>query len=74
MKKGKWFTVVADEATDVANRELLSLVLRYVDCDIGLVREDLVSFLECDTGISGHCLANKIITTLKSYGLDLRKL
>ena len=51
-----------------------NLVLRYVDYDTGLVREDLVSFLECDTGISGHCLADKIITTLQSYGLDLTKL
>ena len=42
------------------NKELLSLVLRYVDCDTGLVREDLTSFLECDTGVSGHCLAEKI--------------
>ena len=74
MKKGKWFTVVADEVTDISNKERLSLVLRYVDCDTGLVREDLVSFLECDTGITGRCLADKIITTLQSYGLDLTKL
>ena len=33
-----------------------------------------MSFLECDTGISGHCLADKITTTLQSYGLDLTKL
>ena len=74
MKKGKWFTVVADEVTDISNKERLSLVLQYVDCDTGLVREDLVSFLECDTGITGRCLADKIITTLQSYGLDLTKL
>ena len=74
MKSAKWFTVIADEVTDISNKELLSLVLRYVDCDTGLVREDLTSFLEYDTGISGHCLAEKITTTLQSYGLDLMKL
>ena len=27
----KWFSVIADEVTDVSNKEKLSLVLRYVD-------------------------------------------
>ena len=37
----------ADEVTDLSNKELLSLVLRYVDHDTGLAREDLMDFLEC---------------------------
>ena len=74
VKSAKWFTVIAVEVTDISNKELLSLVLRYVDCDTGLVREDLTRFVECDTGMSGHCLAKKIKITLQSYGLDLMKL
>ena len=58
-----WFSVVADEVTDVSNKEELSLVLRYVDPDTLLVREDLVGFFECDTRISCCDLAGKITST-----------
>ena len=51
LKKAQWFTVITDKVTDLSNKELLSLVLRYVDHDTGLAREDLMDFLECDTGI-----------------------
>ena len=60
VKAAKWFTVIADEVTDVANREQLSIVLRYVDSATLTVREDLVGFFECDTGISGCSLSEKI--------------
>ena len=72
--KAKWFSVIADEVTDVSNKEQLSLVVRYVDADTLLVREDLLGFLECDTGISGRALADKITSTLQAYGLDLSHL
>ena len=72
-ESAKWFTVIADEVTDISNKELLSLVLCYVDCDPGLVREDLTIFLECDVGISGHCLADKIMTTCHGkYNIPVR--
>ena len=66
--------MIADEVTDLSNKELLSLYLRYIDHNIGLAREDLMDFLECDTGITGHSLADKIATTLQGCGLDLTKL
>ena len=43
-----------------------SLVLRYVDPDILLIREDSVGFFECDSGITGRGLANKITSCLHS--------
>ena len=69
--KAKWFTVIADEVTDVSNREQLSIVLQYVDSATLTVREDLVVFFECDTGISGRNLSDKMKTTLNRFGLDL---
>ena len=39
-----------------------------------LVLEDLISFFECDEGISGSSLAKKITDTLESFALDLGKL
>ena len=35
--QAKWFSVIADEVTDVSNKEQLSLVVRYVDLDTLLV-------------------------------------
>ena len=72
--QAKWFSVIADEVTDISNKEQLSLVVRYIDLDTLLVREDLLGFVECDTGISGRDLAGKITTTLQAYGLDLSNL
>ena len=66
--------MIADEVTDVANREQLSIVLRYVDNTTLTVREDLVGFFECDTGISGRSLSDKIKSTLTGFGLDLSSL
>ena len=56
VQAAKWYTVIADEVTDVSNKEQLSFVLRYVDNVSLVVREDLVGFTECDTGISGQNL------------------
>ena len=63
------------DSTDASNKEILSLVLRYVDPDILLVREDSVGFFKCDSGITGRGLANKIIVrSLRSLNLDLSNL
>ena len=74
VKRATWYTVIADEVTDISNKEQLSLVLRYVDPDTNQVQEDLISFFECDEGITGRCLAKKITDSLESFGLDLGKL
>ena len=52
-KKVPWFTVIADEVTDMANKQQLSLLVRYVHPDNGIIREDLLTFLESDTGVTG---------------------
>ena len=74
VKAAKWYTVIADEVTDASNKEQLSIVLRYVEGDSLSVREDLIGFVECDTGMSGRSLANKIISFLEELGLDLSNL
>ena len=74
VKASQWFTVIADEVTDCSNKEQLSLVLRYVDTDTVLIRGDVVGFLECDTGITSQCLADKLMGCLQAYDLDLTKL
>lgn len=66
----KWFTVIADEVTDLSNKEQLSLVLRYVDSTL-MTREDLIEFVECNSGITGRALADSIKSSLQNLGLDL---
>ena len=61
LKRTEWFTVIADEATNISNKEQLSLVLRYIDPDDGIVREDLRDFIECNTGITGRSLVDKVL-------------
>ena len=43
--------------------------MQYVDPDNALVRENIVGFFECDTGITGSDPADKIISSLGSLWL-----
>ena len=59
----------ADEVTDSS-----AIVLRYVDPDDLQIREDLVEFVECDAGVTGRAVAEKMTGFIQSSGLDLNKL
>ena len=71
IKAAKWYTVIADKVADISNKEQLSLVFRYVDFSTLLVCEDLIGFVEYNTGITGHELAHKITSSLQEFSLDL---
>ena len=70
VQQAQFFTIIADEITDTSNKEQLSVVLRYVD-DSNNIHEDLVTFIECDTGISGRALADKI---LQAYDMMVQEI
>ncbi len=53
VRESKFSSVIADEVTDTANMESLSLVLHYLDPASGEITEDLMEFAECAMGISG---------------------
>ena len=57
VRDATYFTVIADEVTDCSNKEQLSLVLRYVSPEDKQIREDFVSFVERDCGITGRALS-----------------
>ena len=62
---------MADECSDVANKEQLAIVIRYVNEDDEIC-EDFVEFVECENGITGLALAEKIKSALQDkYGLDM---
>ena len=53
VKAARWYTTVSNEVTDVSNKEQLIIVLRYIDNESLLIREDIVGFTDCNTGITG---------------------
>ena len=62
---------MADEYSDVANKEQLAIVIRYVNEDDEIC-EDFVEFVECENGIIGLALAEKSKSALQDkYGLDM---
>ena len=63
IKLNKFFTVIADEASDCSNKEQMSLVLRYVDqhCNIN---EKFIRFIHCKYGLCGKDLAKALLESL----------
>jgi hypothetical protein len=59
IKKAKYFSVLADEATDSSSVEQLAIVLRFVD-DTLKIREEFLGFVSCRDGLSGEVLAEEI--------------
>ncbi len=68
VKKAKFYSPIADEVTDVGNREQLSLSLCYILDEE--VNEVFLDFVEVDR-ITGSILANAILQSLTTWGLSL---
>ena len=49
------------------------LVIRYVEPETASIGEDLVRFLECDSGITGKALADKMLGFIRNH-LDPSKM
>ena len=54
VKKCRFYRVIADKVTDSANREQLSLVIRYFDPESKTAAERLLDFTACHLGVTGH--------------------
>ena len=70
IKKTKFFSVLADEATDVSNMQQMSLVLRYLD-ESDEVKEKFVSFIHCKDGASGKALSQQILDSVDELGKSI---
>ena len=71
--KPQKISVCADEGTDVANKEQLPLVIRFVDKS-GMIREEFLEFVLCNTSTSEQAIADKIKFTLEKLTHDLNDL
>ena len=68
VQRARFFSVIADEATDVANDEQLSICVRFVDG--GSPHEKFLAFHECQSGVTGEAIADAILTKLVEWQLQ----
>ena len=71
IKHGKFFSILADEATDCSNIEQMAVVLRFVDSSFK-IREEFLGFVPCQKRLSGEALAEEISTFITSIGLRMQ--
>lgn len=67
VKQGKFYSSIADEVTDVSNKEELSLVIRYLHKE--QVREVFVDFVEVER-ITGQVLGETILMWLRNHNIS----
>jgi hypothetical protein len=72
IKQAKFFSVMADEVTDVSNREQVSVVIRYVNANLEV--KEVYLDLVCTERITGAAMATLITTRLSNWELSLANL
>lgn len=73
VRKSIFYSVLADETTDISQVEQFSLCVRYVDDSSYKIREDFLTFVPV-YDVTGTALAKTVLDTLSSLGFDLNKL
>ena len=72
VKQTRMFSVMADGAADISNKENLSLVFRYVDSSKN-IREEFVGFRLCGDETTGNAIRVLIINLVRDLGLTMDK-
>ena len=71
IKKSKYFSIMADKASDCTTLEQLSIDIRYVDSNSS-IKEVFLCFFESKTRTSGLSIATNMLETLKEFGLVIK--
>ena len=69
IKNSKYFTILADEVTDCANLEQISVVIRFVDGD-KQIREEFLDFITVER-ITGESISAALLSWLEAHELDV---
>jgi hypothetical protein len=67
------FSILADEATDIACIEQLSLCIRYIDLKSCNLKENFLQFIPVND-VTGEGIATAIVNKLRSLKIDIKKL
>ena len=70
IRESRYFSILADEAADVSNKENLSVVIRYVD-ETKTIREEFLGFYLCEEGTAGVAIKNIIVKAVADLGLSM---
>ncbi|CAG9822034.1 unnamed protein product [Phaedon cochleariae] len=70
IKTAKYFTIIADETTDMSTKEQLSICVRYFDKSTFEIKEDFIMFIDV-VDLSGENIASKILEALKNLDIDI---
>lgn len=71
VNKSGYFSVIADESTDVSGIEQFSICARFVDkTDEYKIREDFLCFIPVED-VTGKGLANTLLITMENIGINL---
>ena len=68
IRNAQFFSVIADEATDAASDEQLSISIRFVEN--GMPLEKFLCFHKCKSGVTGEAIANDILAQLATWQLE----
>jgi hypothetical protein len=66
IREAKFFSILADEASDCGNVEQLSIVVRFVDKK-HQIGEEFLGFVPCKIGVSGEAVANTIVSEFFNF-------
>lgn len=72
IKDARFFSIIADEASDTSNTEQMALVIRFID-QCSEIREEFVDFLSCDSTRAEY-LVQKNSETVESLSVDMNNL
>ena len=69
IQHSKYFTILADEVTDCANLEQISVVIRFVDVN-KQIREEFLDFITVER-ITGESISAALLSWLQAHELDV---
>ena len=69
-RSAKWFSIMADECTDVANLEQMAVCIRFVDAN-NIVNEEFIGFIPLDK-VDATSITTALLKKMEVCILDLR--
>ena len=69
-RKAKFFSILADRASDCSNKEQRVIVIEFVD-DQSNIREDFLGFFRCKEGTKGFQIASLLMETASKLKLEM---
>jgi hypothetical protein len=71
VKSARFFTILADEITDISRQEQMTLGLRFLDSETFQIRKEFVGFAIVED-LRGKSLGQFIISQMEKLGLDMK--